>query len=82
MKKRIVVAVVLAVLVALALLGCVSTKTQTTQTTQTTSLFEAAKTGTAQDVQAAIDEGADIKARDNNGVTALMYAAGHNPNPR
>ncbi len=74
MKKQIMVTMALAVLVALA--SCVSTNTQTNQTTQTTHLFEAVEAGTPQDVQAAIDQGADVNARDLGGFTPLMYASG------
>jgi hypothetical protein len=52
MKKRIVV-VVLAVLIAASAYG------------QTTGLFELVKTGTPQDVQAAISKGADVNALKN-----------------
>ena len=48
---------------------------------QTTDFFELVKTGTPKSVQAAISNGADIKARDKHGWTPLMWAAGHNPNP-
>ncbi|MGA2642650.1 MAG: ankyrin repeat domain-containing protein [Spirochaetia bacterium] len=37
------------------------------------------RTGTAVQVQAAIDKGADVNAADENGKTALMYAASENP---
>jgi len=38
------------------------------------------RTGTPQQVQAAINQGADLEARDKEGMTALMYAAALNPN--
>src|SRR5271157_3690374 len=70
MRKRIVVAVVLAVLLVASAYA------------QTADFFELAKTGTPQSVQAAIDSGADIKARDSlYGMNALMNAARSNPNP-
>ena len=48
---------------------------------QTTYLFEIVKTGTPQEVQAAIDKGAEVNVRDPSyGATALMLAA-HNQNP-
>jgi hypothetical protein len=68
-KKRIVVAVVLAVLMAASAYA------------QTTDFFALAKTGTAQQIQAAIDQGADVNARSDGAWTALMLAALYNPNP-
>ena len=69
MKKRIVVAAVLAVLMAASAYA------------QTKDFFELAKTGTPQQVQAAIDKGADVKAQDKSGRTALIWAATNNQNP-
>ncbi len=73
MKKRIVVGVILAVLMAASAYA------------QTKTFFELAKTGTPQDMQAAISKGADVNAKDNDptgrGRTALMYAAEFNPDP-
>jgi ankyrin repeat protein len=43
-------------------------------------LFAVAITGTAQDVQAAIDKGADVNAR-SDGLTPLILAAENNENP-
>jgi ankyrin repeat protein len=40
-----------------------------------------ARTGTPQDVQAAISAGADVNAKDKNGGTVLMAAAARNPDP-
>jgi ankyrin repeat protein len=48
---------------------------------QTTDFFELAKTGTPQQVQAAINKGANVNAQDNRGWTALMFAAANNPDP-
>jgi uncharacterized caspase-like protein/ankyrin repeat protein len=49
---------------------------------QTKDFFELVRNETPQNVQAAIDKGADVKARDKQyGGTALMYAAQYNPNP-
>jgi ankyrin repeat protein len=70
-----VVAIVLAVVVALALTGCLSTKNPTTD------IFELVTTGTPQDVQAVITNGAYVNAQDASGTTPLMYAAEYNPNP-
>ena len=47
---------------------------------QTTLLFELAKTGTQRQIQTAIKNGAKVNARDENGWTALMYAARYNLN--
>jgi ankyrin repeat protein len=43
--------------------------------------FDLCKTGTAQQIQEAIDAGADVKARNKNGNTVLMHAAGWNSDP-
>jgi ankyrin repeat protein len=43
--------------------------------------FGVANTGTPQDVQAAISAGADVNAKDKNGGTVLMGAAGRNQDP-
>ncbi|MGO8693737.1 MAG: ankyrin repeat domain-containing protein [Rectinemataceae bacterium] len=49
---------------------------------QQADLFELVKTGSLQDVKAAVDKGADVNARDPaNGWTPLMYAARYNQNP-
>jgi ankyrin repeat protein len=48
---------------------------------QATGLFDLAKTGTPQAVQAAIAKGADPMARDPKGLTPLMIAAASNPDP-
>jgi ankyrin repeat protein len=48
---------------------------------QTTDFFELVKAGTPQHIQAAIDNGANVKARDKNGGTVLMFAADYNLNP-
>src|SRR5208283_153189 len=69
-RKRIVVAVVLAVLIAASAYA------------QTTDFFALVKSGTPQDVQAAISKGADIKARDKANWTPLMVAAEYNKNPQ
>ena len=70
MKKRIVVAVVLAVLLA------------TSGYAQTTNFFELVMNGTPEDVQAAIDKGADVNAPNTVGETPLIVAAGYNKNPK
>lgn len=69
MRKPIVVAVVLVVLLAASAYA-------------QTDFFALVKSGSPQDVQAAISNGADVKARDTTyGWTPLMVAAGFNPNP-
>ena len=62
MKKRIVLVVVLAVLLAASAYA------------QTTNFFQLVNTGTVQDVEAAIRNGADVNALDLNGMTPLMWA--------
>jgi len=68
-RKRIIVLAVLVVLLAVSAYA------------QTTDLLELTKTGTPEDVQAAISNGADINARTNDGTTVLMLAARYNQNP-
>lgn len=48
---------------------------------QTTDLFALIRTGTLQDLQAAISNGADVNAQDRAGWTSLMLAAWYNQNP-
>jgi len=51
---------------------------------QMTNFFELVKTATPQEVQAAIGQGVDVNAQDEqaeHGENALMYAAEYNPNP-
>ena len=69
MKRRIIVAVVLAVFLAASVYA------------QTTDFFELVKTATPQDVQTAIDQGADVNAQNGADETVLMYAAEQNHNP-
>ncbi|MGO9309038.1 MAG: ankyrin repeat domain-containing protein [Spirochaetia bacterium] len=47
---------------------------------QATDFFELVQTGTPQQVQTAISQGADVNAQEN-GVTVLMYAAQFNTDP-
>jgi ankyrin repeat protein len=68
MKKQIVVPVVLAALMA------ASAYAQKT-------LVALAMFGTPQDVQAALDTGADLNERDYHDITPLIAAAAYNPNP-
>ena len=68
MKKRIVVVVVLAALMAASAFA--------------QEFFQLVTAGTPRDVQAAINNGADVNARDAAGMnTPLMDAAENNPNP-
>jgi len=72
MKRRIIVAVVLAVFLSASVYA------------QMTNFFELVKTATPQEVQAAIGQGVDVNAQDEqaeHGENALMYAAEYNPNP-
>lgn len=48
---------------------------------QTTQLFAVVQKGTPREVQAAIDGGGDVNARDKGGTTPLIWAAGVNPDP-
>ena len=43
--------------------------------------LELVKKGTPNQVQEAIEAGADLRAQDQGGLTPLMYAAKNNPNP-
>ena len=72
MRKRMVIAVAVAVSVLFALPSTYA---------QTTDLFGVVISGTPQSVQAAIDQGADVNARDAIGGTPLMWAAMYNQNP-
>ena len=69
MKKLIGVVVVLAVLLAASAYA------------QATDFFQLVKTGTAQDIQAAISKGADVNAKNSSERTPLQFAAEFNPNP-
>ena len=66
MNKRIVVGVVLAVLLAASAYA------------QTPDFWTLADRGTLQEIQAAISKGADMNAKDGQGMTALMLAAKDN----
>jgi hypothetical protein len=68
-NKRIVFISVLAVLMAASAYA------------QKTNFFELARTGTPQDVQAAIDKGANLNAMSSYGMTPLGLAAWYNKNP-
>ena len=70
MNRRIAVAAVFALLLLASAYA------------QTTDFFELVRTGTPQEVQTAIDKGADLSARDNGfGLTPLIAAAAYNKNP-
>lgn len=64
-----VLAVVLAVLMAASAYA------------QTTNFFELARTGTPQDVHAAIDKGANVNGMSSYGMAPLGLAASYNKNP-
>ena len=68
MYKGIVLAVVLSVLLTASVYA------------QTTDFFELVKTATPQNVQSAINSGAEANTPDKDGKTPLMYAAGYNQN--
>src|SRR5271157_3521270 len=70
-KRRIVAIAVLAVLTAASAYA------------QTIDFFALVKTGTPQEVQAAINKGADVNALANANAnkTPLMFAANDNPHP-
>ncbi len=51
------------------------------QDVQAVSLLALVRTGTPQDVQAAIGNGSDVSARDKHGWTPLMIAAAESQNP-
>lgn len=67
-RKRIVIAVALAVLMA-------------APTCAKINFFALVETGTAQQIRAAIDAGAEVNARSDSNNTPLLVAAGFNPNP-
>ncbi len=70
MRKRIVLAGFFVALLALS-----------SAYAQTTSFFDLVTTGTAPEVQDAINKGADVHAQDMYGATPLMRAAAYNQNP-
>ncbi len=70
MRKWMVVTAALSVLVAFS-----------SAYTQTIDFLELVKTGTLQSIQVAINQGADINARDKVGGTVLMYVEEYNTNP-
>ncbi len=45
-------------------------------------LFSIAVKGTPEQIKAVINAGADVNTHDTIGKTALMWAAGNNPNPQ
>jgi ankyrin repeat protein len=50
------------------------------KTGQTTDFFELAREGTAQQLRESIANGANVNAKDSEGFTLLMFAAGYNSN--
>jgi ankyrin repeat protein len=69
MIKRIVIAAVFVVLLAASAFA------------QTADLSDLVKTGTPQDVQTAINNGADVNVKNTWGFTPLLYASQYNENP-
>ncbi len=70
----------LTVLLCFAVLGC--TEQDTKENAMSDEAFlKLCKKGTAGQVRKALTSGANANARKENGVTALMWAAGHNTNP-
>lgn len=69
MKKRIAVALVLAVLFRASAYA------------QTTDFFKLVNRGTPEAVQTAIKAGADVNARNNDGLTPLMLTAYNTQTP-
>ncbi len=69
MRRRILVAVLLALFIAAS--ACAQTK----------DFINLVVRGTPQDVQASLDKGADVNARDPKGLTPLLTAAAYNTNP-
>ena len=70
MKKPIIFAIIFAFLLA-----------ESSAYPQTKDFFELVQTGTPEDVQAAITNGAAVNAKDDDGATPLLYAAMKNQNP-
>jgi ankyrin repeat protein len=65
-----------------ALAGCAGfSLTEASAYAQTTDFFTLVKAGKPQQIQAAIDQGANVNAQDRDGTTPLMYAAIYNQNP-
>ena len=73
MRKRTAVAIALGAIVVL-------TSAHAQMTTVSFGLLAAS--GTPREIQAAIDDGADVDARGYRNMTALMWAAMVNPNPK
>ena len=74
MKKEIKLVTGMAVLLAVSV-------NVFAQSTPNNALFEAAKSGTVEDVKAALNAGASVKAKDKSGYTALFLAVSQNSNP-
>jgi ankyrin repeat protein len=72
MKNRYHLAMILALSITVA--------SVTAQAIDDIDILELAKTGSLQDIQAALQQAADVNAMDAGGETPLMYAAGYNKN--
>jgi ankyrin repeat protein len=57
-----------------SIIPCIAINTQ--------DFFNLCKSGSAQEIKIAIENGADIHVRDQNGVTVLMSAARYNNDPK
>ena len=76
--QRVVVTVLALAVAPFLIAGCLSS---TGGTTRTKDFLDLVIAGTPQDVQAAISNGADLKARNEGGDTALILAAEYNKSP-
>jgi len=80
-RRRIIVALVFVVLVDL-LLSCVTVpQSQSYNPEATRRLFELLRLSEPERIQAAINNGANVNARDHDGFTPLIVAAMYNPTP-
>ncbi|MCR5346350.1 MAG: ankyrin repeat domain-containing protein [Fretibacterium sp.] len=77
MKRRL--AAVFALL--LALLASGGSAAYTKKTVSDAEFLELCASGAAQEIAEALDAGANLFARDSDGMTGLMYAVEKNPNP-
>ncbi|MGD0727821.1 MAG: ankyrin repeat domain-containing protein [Spirochaetia bacterium] len=76
--QRVVVTVLALAVAPFLIAGCLSS---TGGTTRTKDFLDLVIAGTPQDVRTAISNGADLKARNEGGDTALILAASYNKSP-